>query len=110
MSNNAFLTQETLKEDSVRDTSPLLRERAEQLNDVIEALQNIASSSYWKVLQKYVFDVDLDKAKRSLAKEKDTTEMFRLQGEIRVGEKFSLENLAEKYRNELQTIRKQIHE
>jgi len=109
--NNAFIIQEdTLSDESPKDNQPELRARAEVLTDIIEALVNVASSSYWTVLSKYVFDVDLDKAKRSLVKSNDTTEMFRLQGEIRVGEKFSLENLLTKYRNELQTIRKKINE
>ena len=108
--NNAFITQDTLSEESPKDNSPELRARTEVLTEIIEALQNVGNSSYWKVLQKYVFDVDLDKAKRSLAKEKDTTEMFRLQGDIRSGERFSLESLITKYRNELQTIRKKINE
>ena len=108
--NNAFLIEEDVFEDESIDSSPLLQERMQQLTDIIEALQHVAGSSYWKVLQQYVFDVDLSKAKKSLAKEKDTTEMFRLQGEIRWGEKFTLENLIEKYRNELQAIRKKINE
>ena len=102
--NNAFINQEVATEDS----SVLLRERVEILTEVIEALQSIASSNYWKVLQQNVFNVDLDKAKSRLANEKDTTEIFRLQGEIRWGEKFDLEKLIKKYRDELTAIRKQL--
>ena len=102
--NNAFINQEIISEDS----SVLLRERVEILTEVIEALQSIASSNYWKVLQQNVFNVDLDKAKSRLANEKDTTEIFRLQGEIRWGEKFDLEKLIKKYRDELTAIRKQL--
>ena len=102
--NNAFINQEVVSEGS----SVLLRERVEILTEVIEALQNIASSNYWKVLQQNVFNVDLDKAKSRLANEKDTTEIFRLQGEIRWGEKFDLEKLIKKYRDELTAIRKQL--
>ncbi len=102
--NNAYVNE--MKEE--KDVSPIYREKSEQLTTLIEALQHIAGSSYWKALQKYVFDVDLDKAKSRLAKEKDTTEIFRLQGEIRWGEKFSLENLLTKYRDELTAIRKKL--
>ena len=101
--NNAFITKEEVEEIA----QPLLRERVTQLTEIIEALQNVAGSSYWLVL-KNVFDVDLSKAKSRLAKEKDTTEIFRLQGEIRWGEKFDLEKLLERYRNELSGIRKQL--
>jgi hypothetical protein len=107
--NNAFvITEEVLKEDVKRDITPELRQRAQMLTDTIEALQNIENSNFWKVLQKNIFEVDLDKAKRSLANEKDTTEMFRLQGDIRTGEKLNLESLIAKYRKELQAIKKQI--
>ena len=102
--NNAFITNEIEDEKD----STLLREKVDKTTEIIEALQNIAGSNYWKVLQQNVFDVDLDKAKRRLAIEKDTTEIFRLQGEIRWGEKFDLEKLLAKYRNELLGIRKQL--
>ena len=102
--NNAFINKEVASEDS----SVLLREQVEKTIKIIEALQNIAGSNYWKVLQQNVFEVDLSKAKSRLAKENDTTEIFRLQGEIRWGEKFDLEKLLEKYRNELLGIRKQL--
>ena len=101
--NNAFINKEIPEEES----SVLLREKVDKTTEIIEALQNIAGSSYWKVLEN-VFEVDLAKAKSRLAKEKDTTEIFRLQGEIRWGEKFDLEKLLEKYRNELLGIRKQL--
>lgn len=104
--NNAKLIQEDTPEPN--DTAPLLRERAEELTRIIEALQNIAGSAYWKVLQQSIFNVDLDRAKRLLAREKDTTEMFRLQGEIRWGEKYDLEGLITKYRNELEKIKQQL--
>ena len=95
-------------EDVPNPKEVISREKETQLTEVIDALQNIAGSSYWKVLQQNVFEVDLFKAKSRLAKEKDTTEIFRLQGEIRWGEKFNLEKLLEKYRNELSAIRKNV--
>lgn len=104
--NNAFINKEVSEEDS----SILSRERVEILTETIEALQNIAGSSYWQVLQKHIFEVDLDKAKRRLAKEKDTMEIFRLQGKIEWGENFDLESLLLKKRNDLLKIRKQINE
>ena len=102
--NNAFINKEIPEE---LDSSVLLREKVDKTTEIIEALQNIAGSNYWKVLEN-VFEADLSKAKSRLAKEKDTTEIFRLQGEIRWGEKFDLEKLLEKYRNELLGIRKQL--
>ena len=103
--NNAFINQEVSSEEQ---SSVLLREKVEKTTEIIEALQNILGSSYWKVLKQFVFDVDLEKAKRSLAKEESTTEIFRLQGEIRWGEKFDLEKLLKKYRDELSAIKPKV--
>ena len=91
-----------------KDNEVILREKVERLTEIIEALQNIGGSSYWTVLQKHVFNVDLAKAKRRLAKEKDTIEIFRLQGQIEWGDKLNLESLLTKYRDELLGIRKQL--
>ena len=104
--NNAFIIKEEITEE--KDASVLLREKVENLTEIIEALQNIIGSSYWQVLQQNVFNVDLLKAKSRLAKEKDTTEIFRLQGKIEWEEKFDLERLLTKYRDELSGIRKQL--
>lgn len=106
--NNASLINENLHDDQIRVT-PILNKRAQDLTDIIDALQHIAGSSYWTVLQQYIFDVDLEKARKSIAKEKDTVELFRLQGAIQVLEKFSLGNLLTKSRNELEAIRKQLN-
>lgn len=107
--NNANVIKDMF-EGNEPDILAALREREATVLEIIDALQNIGGSSYWKILQQNVFEVDLSKAKRSLAKEKDTTEMFRLQGDIRTGEKLNLESLITKYRNELQAIRQKINE
>lgn len=104
--NNANLIMED--EKPIKDNSTILREKVERLTEIIEALQHIGGSSYWVTLQKYVFNVDLAKAKRRLAKEKDTIEIFRLQGNIEWGDKLNLEALLTKYRDELTIIRKQL--
>lgn len=105
--NNANIIKDTL-DSSKPDISFVLRERETVVTEIIDALQNVGGSSFWKILQQNIFEVDLNKAKRRLANEKDTTEMFRLQGEIRAGEKLNLENLIIKYRKELITIRQKL--
>lgn len=104
--NNANIFNENI--ETKEDNSAIFREQIELLTQVIEALQNIANSSYWKVLQQHVFNVDLNKAKKRLVVEKDTTEIFRLQGEIGFREKLSLEKLLQTKRNELEAIRKKL--
>ena len=107
--NNAFLNQETLQEEE-KDSSPLLRKRAEELGDIIEALQNISGSSYWKVLQKYEFDDTLQSLLVELGEEKDTVKIYRLQGEIKRAKKYVLEKILANRRIELERIRKQLNE
>ena len=108
--NNAFIIEEVLSEESPKDNQPALRARAEVVTDIIEALVNVGGSSYWTVLLKNVFDVELAKSKKRLEVESDTTEIFRLQGETRLGRRYNLEKLLTQYRNELITIRKKINE
>jgi hypothetical protein len=104
--NNALINKEY--EVASDENLPALREQVTRLTEVIEALQNIQGSSYWLVLKQHVFDVDLRKAKNRLVSEKDTTEIFRLQGEITWGNKFNLEKLLQSKRNELSAVRKKL--
>lgn len=104
--NNAYLNEER---EEVKEVAPQLHERASQLTDSIEALQNIIGSSFWKVLQKNVFDVELAKSKRRLEIENDTTEIFRLQGEMRLGKRYDLDKMLAKYRDELTAIKIKIN-
>jgi hypothetical protein len=102
--NNAFTLHDTLKEE-VKDTSPLLRKRAEELGEIIEALQSIASSTSWKVLQKYEFDDTLNSLLVELGNEQDTVKIYRLQGEIKRAKKYVLEKILIDRRAELQRIK-----
>lgn len=77
------------------------REQVTLLTELIDALQNIQNSVYWKVLEKHVFNPELAKSKRRLEVEKDTTEIFRLQGEVRLSRRYDLEQLILKSRDEL---------
>jgi hypothetical protein len=107
--NNAFAIKDVLDEKPERDVSPLLRKRAQELTDIVEALQNIAGSSHWKVLQKYEFDDTLSSLLVELGNETDTVKIYRLQGEIKRAKKFVLEKLLADRRVELERIRKQLN-
>lgn len=108
--NNAFAIKDTLGEKPEKDISPLLRKRAQELTDIVEALQHIASSSHWKVLQKYEFDDTLDSLLVELGDEKDTVKIYRLQGEIKRAKKFILEKLLADRRMELERVRQQLND
>lgn len=103
------LDYNTLGEDTELDRSPYLRQREVELTEIIDAIQHIAGSAYWKVLQQKVFDGVLDSLKRRISNEKDTTEMFRLQGQIVWAEKyFDFDKMADAFRNELKNVRQQL--
>lgn len=107
--NNAFaINQNTLKEE-VKDNSPLLRKRAEELGDIIEALQNIVDSKSWKVLQKHEFDDTLNTLLVELGNETDSVKIYRLQGEIKRARKYVLEKLLVDRLAELQRIKVNLH-
>lgn len=105
--NNAFVIKdEVLKEEATPDTTPLLRKRAEDLTDIIEALQHVATSSYWKVLRQHEFDIS--SLLNELGEEKDPVKIYRLQGDIRRAKKYDLENLLAVRRQELERIKTKL--
>lgn len=109
--NNAKLALDanTLDEEEPVDLKPMMRERETELAEIIEALENINSSNYWKLLQDKVFSGVVDALARRIAKEKDPTELYRLQGQIVWAAKYmDLNKLAQVYRNELTNVRKNI--
>lgn len=109
MNNSSLGLDVKLEPEKQIDISPWLRQKEQELVQVIEALQNIASSSYWKVLKQKVFDGVLESLQRKISNESDDKEIYRLQGQIAWAEKYSnLDKLIEIYRKELQGIKKQL--
>lgn len=103
--NNSQLIGETLQEEEIVDTTPLFREKATQLTEIVEALSNLSQSNYWQVLKKHEFDGDLQNLVGRLEKERDTLEIFRLQGEIKRAKKYDLIKLLAQRRQELETVK-----
>ena len=96
-------------EEKKVDVNPLLRHQLQDLTDIIEAIQHIASSNYWKVLKDKVFDGILESLKKKLSNEKDQIEIYRLQGQIAWADKYAdLDKLIEVYRKELQRVRSKL--
>jgi hypothetical protein len=105
--NNAFvLKEEVLVEEATPDIAPMLRKRAEDLVDIIEALRHVAGSSYWKVLRQHEFDIS--PLLVELGEEKEPVKIYRLQGEIRRAKKLDLENLLAVREQELERIKQKL--
>lgn len=107
--NNSQIIENVLEESKVVDVLPILRERVSVLTEVIEALSNLSQSSYWEVLRRYEFEGDLHDLVSRLEKEKETIEIFRLQGEIKRAKKYDLIRLLEQRRKELQVIKSKLN-
>lgn len=106
--NNAKLIENVLEEEKEVDVLPIFREKATKLTEIIEALSNISQSSYWTVLRQHEFDGELQNLVSRLEKEKDTVEIFRLQGEIKRAKKYDLEKLLLQRRQELETVKSKL--
>lgn len=111
MNNSKFtIDSVSLNEEEKVDISPLYRQREAELEKIIEAFDAINSSSYWKTLQKLIFEGIHESIQKKLYKEKDEKEIFRLQGQIVWAEKFlDFNKLSALYRNELLNIRKNLN-
>lgn len=106
--NNSTL-KSRLDTDAEIDVSPQLRKRETELAETIEAIQNIAGSSYWKVLEERIFNGLLETINKKLQEATDEKEMYRLQGQAIWAKKYSdFHSLADAFRVELQMIQKQL--
>lgn len=92
------------------DNKPALRQKEVALAEIIEAAEKVASSNYWKLLQVKEFDPDIELLKKRLSKERDSVEMYRLQGQIEKAEKLDLVKFIQIKRKELERIKYQLHE
>lgn len=106
--NNAKLAM-SLSQDAPVDITPALRSREMEVAAIIEAIESITASSFWKVLDSKVLTPELTKLQRRLRNEKNPTEIYRLQGKIEQAEKFNLPDQLQVYRHELQKIRSQLN-
>ena len=107
--NNAKLIENTLLQEEPADVKPMLRARQEKIARIIEAIDSLAQSDYWKLLENEVFRDSLDSAVNQLCVEKDDRQVARLQGKIEVLSKYAdFKGFSEAYRLELDRIRKQL--
>lgn len=110
MNNSKFVVdQVSLSREEAVDFKPLLRQRETELITIIEALEHISGSEYWIVLYEKVFNKDLSSLQTRLESEKNPTEIYRLQGEIKRAKTLDLAKKLQAYRSDLQNVRNQIN-
>ncbi len=110
--NNSYIASESVKleiEETV-DLQPQFRKQVNELTDIIEALEKVNQSSYWKVLQNTIFLDEVETLKNQLAKEDNTTSIYRLQGKIIQAQKYDLDKLITEKRNQLINLKNKIHD
>lgn len=107
--NNAKLTETSLVEEQPIDTAPMLRSRQEKIVSIIEAIDSIAQSSYWKFLEGELFLSSLNSAVNQICIEKDDRKVAQLQGKIEVLSKYAdFKGFSEAYRLELKSIEQKL--
>lgn len=89
-----------------------IRERSAHLVRLIEAIQDVQSTSAWSTL-KEEFDGEIARLNRLLLaeakkKEIDTAEQYRLQGRLDATKKLSLEKLLEDYMTEHDNLKRKL--
>lgn len=120
MNNTKIIESFSNPESEEREVSPeqqvpWLRMREGELVKIIEAVREIESSAAWSTLKTHVLDGVLEVLERQLAteskaKEINSPQIYRLQGQIAWAKKYSkLDTLADAFRLELTNIRKQLH-
>ena len=107
--NNALLTSNSLSEEPQADIKPMLRSRQEEIVKIIEAINSISQSSYWKFLEEKVFAISLNSAINQICIEKEDRKVAILQGKIEILSKYAdFKGFSEAYRLELKNIEKQL--
>ena len=107
--NNSKLTENTLSEEPQTDIKPMLHKRQEEVVKIIEAIDSISQSNYWKFLEKELFQPVLNSSVNQICIEKDNQKRDYLQGKIEVLSKYAdFKMFSETYRMELKKIEQQL--
>ena len=97
----------TLDEEPVIDRAPELRQMATELATMIDAVDHIRASNYWKIIQRR-FGEELTKLINQLESENDPIKLYRLQGQIRQARRLDLDRTAASYRKQLDDVQTQL--
>ena len=105
--NNSQI-KDTLTEDKPADIKPMLRARQEEIAKIIEAVDSICQSNYWRVIEE-VFQSSLNSAVNQICVEKDDRKVAHLQGKIEVLSKYAdFKAFSDAYRLELKSIEQKL--
>lgn len=116
--NNAKIAQDAIEifVEETEDTSrsSLLEKQKGELTQIIEAIHRIEATKDWQKLKRLVLDgvtttLERQLANAASAKEVDTPELYRLQGQLVWARKYTdLTKLADFFRQQLEHIKNQL--
>lgn len=107
--NNSDLPDNLFKEEPKVDNKPFLMKRADELTDIIEAIDSISQSNYYKLLEEKVFADSLQSLVNQLVNEKDNQKRDWLQGAIAIMSKYAdFRKFSEAFRLELKKVKEQL--
>ena len=107
--NNSKIAMDnvSLLDDEQIDLTSMFGQREKELFEVLEALKNVSSSNYWKVLEN-IFTKEFESLQKNLRNEKNPTEIYRLQGRLEQAEKLDLKKRIQACQQELKNIRSKL--
>src|SRR3990167_4773858 len=103
--NNSRISINSLEMEEKIDLTPMLNRMETELIEIIDALEHISGSKYWKVLEQKILNKDFESLQKRLRNEKNPTEVYRLQGRLNQAEKLDLTRELQARKAELQGIR-----
>ena len=114
--NNSKIAIEGLKviQESEVDRNPALQKRKAEFIRVIEAIDGVTKSKDWQTLNELIFKAVVETLEKTMKAEMkkrplEEQQIYFLQGQLVWADKYSnLEQLKEKFKVELQHIRKQL--
>ena len=113
--DNSFIAQNNIEEEP-QDLRPQLREREAEFVKIIEALGQVEAADGWQKLKELLWDDVVEKLERLIvfearAKEINTPELYRLQGQLAWAKRYSnLEELRNIFKVELKNIKKSLND
>src|SRR3990167_10692666 len=106
--NNSRITINSLEMEEKIDLTPILNRMETELIEILEALEHINGSKYWKVLEQKILNKDFESLQKQLRNEKNPTEIYRLQGRLNQAEKLDLNKELQVRKLELKNLRSKI--
>ena len=106
--NNSKIAIHSLELEEKIDLTPAWAQKEAEMTEIVDALEHISGSNYWKMLVQKLFSKDFQSLQKQLRNEKNPTEIYRLQGRLHQAEKLDLNKELQVRKLELKNLRSKI--